>query len=129
MRLLYTLILAVVHLVVSAQITISGKVTLEGETEGAIVVNISQIGNPVNGTTTNFDGTYSIDVPDENAVLDFSYIGYTTQTITVGSQRFIDVILYPASSQLDEVVVTGYLAQKTPTISGIVASLQAKDFS
>lgn len=129
MRLLNTLILAVVHLVVSAQITISGKVTLEGETEGAIGVNITQVGNPVNGTTTSFDGTYSLDVTDENAALEFSYIGYTTRTVTVGSQRFIDVVLNPASSQLDEIVVTGYMAQKRSTISGSVASLQAKDIA
>lgn len=129
MRIVFTFILTVVYLAVTAQITITGKVTLEGETEGAIGVNITQVGNPVNGTTTDVDGTYSIEIPDENTFLEFSYIGYNTQTIQVGSQRIIDVIMRPASSQLDEIVITGYMAQKRSTISGSVASLQAKDIA
>lgn len=58
------------------------------------------------GTTTGVDGTYSINVPDENAVLVFSSIGYVSQEITVGGKTAIDVTLLEDVKQLGEVVVT-----------------------
>ncbi len=57
------------------------------------------------GTITDFDGSYSLKVPDDNAVLVFSYTGYAEQEITVGTRSTIDVTL-AEGLQLDEVVVT-----------------------
>ncbi|NNE76557.1 MAG: SusC/RagA family TonB-linked outer membrane protein, partial [Pricia sp.] len=60
----------------------------------------------ITGVTTDFDGNYSIQVPGEDAVLVFSYIGMTTKEITVGNRTEINVTLEPSSEELDEVVVT-----------------------
>ena len=60
----------------------------------------------VRGVTTDFDGNYSINVPDEASVLLFSYLGMSTQEITVGNRSTIDVTLDDSSQELDEVVVT-----------------------
>jgi TonB-linked SusC/RagA family outer membrane protein len=58
------------------------------------------------GTTTDSDGRYSIEVPDANSVLIFSFVGYAAQEITVGSRSVIDVTMTPDVRQLEEVVVT-----------------------
>lgn len=112
-----------------AQMNITGKVTLVNDTEPAIGVNVVEVGNVLNGTITDIDGTFSITVTNENAQLEFSYIGYNAQVITVGAQRNLSVILTESASQLDEVVITGYTTQKRSNISGSVAILQAKDIA
>ena len=77
----------------------------------------NQSGNPVqgvsvivkgtsNGTTTNSNGNYSIQVPGSQSVLQFSYIGYIAKEVVVGSQTVIDVTLEDSSQQLTAVVVT-----------------------
>lgn len=64
------------------------------------------------GTTTDIDGKYSITVPDNNAVLVFTTIGYTAQEIPVNGRKTIDVQLLNNAKDLNEVVVVGYGAQK-----------------
>ena len=58
-----------------------------------------------NGTQTDFDGNYTIEVP-QGAVLQFTYIGMQGQDVTVGSSNTVDVTMQEGASQLDEVVVT-----------------------
>lgn len=78
---------------------------------------VNQTGQPVqgvsvvvkgtsNGTTTNSNGNYSIQVPGSQSVLQFSYIGFVTKEVIVGSQTVIDVTLEDSSQQLVAVVVT-----------------------
>jgi len=92
--------------------TVSGTVT---ESDGSPLVGVNVI---VDGTTqgaiTNIDGRYSINVNDANAVLVFSFIGYQSQSITVGSQSTIDVTLLEDAKQIGEVVVTalGFTTKK-----------------
>ena len=74
------------------------------------------------GTTTDIDGKYTITVPDNNAVLVFSTIGYATQEIPVGGRTTIDVKLVNGSKDLNEVVVVGYGAQKKRDVTGAVTS-------
>jgi TonB-linked SusC/RagA family outer membrane protein len=64
------------------------------------------------GTTTDADGNYSIAVPGNETVLVFSFIGYTTQQVTVGPRNVIDVALAAEFTQLSEVVVTALGIQK-----------------
>lgn len=84
-------------------------------------VNVLQVGT-TNGIITDLDGNYSINVPS-NAKLSFSFIGYTTQTVSVSGKRTINVTLNEDSKSLDEVVVVGYGTQKKSDISGSVASV------
>ena len=65
----------------------------------------------------------TITVPDQNAVLSFSYVGYLTENITVGSQTTIDVKLTPDIAQLQQVVVIGYGTQRKEAVTGSVASV------
>lgn len=68
-------------------------------------VNVVEKGTS-NGVSSDFDGNYSITVSDESATLIFSYLGFTTQEILVGSQRAINITLAEDVDLLDEVVVT-----------------------
>lgn len=77
------------------------------------------------GTMTSQTGEYSIVIPDENAVLVYSYIGYETAEIPVRAKRVIDVSLRPVNSSLDQVVVIGYGTQKKSDLTGSVGSIKA----
>lgn len=80
-----------------------------------------------NGVVTDFDGNYSIDLNDSDAVLVFSYVGFRTQEINVEGRQEIDVILEDEISQLDELIVVGYTSQKERTITGAISSVDVED--
>ncbi|MFH0843767.1 MAG: SusC/RagA family TonB-linked outer membrane protein, partial [Bacteroidota bacterium] len=116
-----------VSLASAQQRTVTGKVT--SESEGALPgVNIVLQGT-VTGVLTDAEGNFSIAVPGPEAVLVFSFIGYTSQTITVGSQTTIDVVLVSALSQLTEVVVVGYGTQRKKDITGAVSNIKSDEFN
>ena len=76
------------------------------------------------GVTTDLNGNFSITVPDDNAVLVISYVGYKTQEIPVGSQTNLTVALAAGSEQLTDVVVVGYGTQKKVTVTGAVSAVK-----
>ena len=90
-----------------AQQQVSGVVTDYSNLEPLPGVNILIKGSG-SGTITDIDGNYKLTVPNGDAVLAFSFIGYETSEITVGSQSTINVELMPDLTTLDELVVTGY---------------------
>jgi hypothetical protein len=79
-------------LVSHAQLSITGRVTVASDNQPAIGVTIMVQGTTT-GTVTDFDGNYSITVPDRNAVLVFSYIGYASQDQLVGDRASINVLM------------------------------------
>lgn len=79
------------------------------------------------GVITDVNGNYSISVPDAQAVLIFSFIGYSSQEITVGNQTQLDVTLTADQRHLDEVVVIGYGTQKRGDVTTSIASVNTKD--
>lgn len=83
--------------------------------------------NTTQGTTTDFDGNYTINVVP-NDILIFSYIGYKTVEIAVGGQTQINVSLDTDSALLDEVVVVGYGTQKKSDVTGAVARADLEAF-
>ncbi len=87
-----------------AQLTIKGSVN-DPDGNPLIGVTVLEEGT-VNGTVTDFDGSYSITVANENAVLSFSYTGRETVLQRIGSQREINIILEEDAELLNEVVVT-----------------------
>ena len=99
---------------------ISGKVTDErgDPIPGATIL----VEGTNNGTATDIDGQYQIDVA-EGAVLVFSFIGYNSQRIEVGNQQTINVVLLEDATSLDEVVVIGYGTQKKVNLTGAVSSI------
>jgi len=89
--------------------------------EPVIGANVSVKGT-TNGTITNYDGEFSLNVP-EGATLQISYIGYLTQEIRVGNQSLFNIVLQEDTQTLDEVVVVGYGVQKKSDITGSVTSV------
>lgn len=80
-----------------------------------------------NGVSTDFNGKYTINLSSTDAVLLFSYVGYSTQEISVGNQTTIDVQM-KIDSELDEVVVIGYGSISKSNTTTAVASIKSKDF-
>lgn len=78
------------------------------------------------GTATDLDGKYTITVP-EGATLVFSFIGFEAQSIEVGDQSVIDVVLSEDMASLEEVVVVGYGAVKKSNLTGSVSSVDMED--
>ncbi len=102
---------------------ITGVVTDQrGET--IIGANIVEKGT-TNGTVTDFDGKFSLEV-NENAIITISYIGYLTKEITVGNQTVLNVQLIEDSQTLDEVVVVGYGTMKKSDLTGSVSNVKAE---
>lgn len=81
-----------------------------------------------NGTVTDTEGRYTLDVP-KGAVLQISYIGYNTQEVKVGGGSVVNISLREDSEALDEVVVIGYGTVKKSDLTGAVGSVQMKDVS
>lgn len=79
-----------------------------------------------NGTVTDIDGKYTIEVPN-NATLTISFIGYTTKDVKVGSQPTVNVVLAEDAIGLNEVVAIGYGYQKKKDLTGSVSSVSAED--
>ena len=75
------------------------------------------------GVTTGTDGKYSVDIPNANTVLVFSFVGYLPEKIPVSGKSVIDVRLKPDIKTLDEVVVVGYGTQKKSDLTGSVTSI------
>ena len=105
-----------------AQVLVKGKVTDEAGT-GMPGVNIVLKGTST-GTTTDAQGDYSIEAPNDQSVLVISFIGYATQEITVGGRTTIDVSLVLSAEQLAEVVVIGYGEQRQEAVTGSVISMK-----
>ena len=78
------------------------------------------------GTVTDIDGNYSIEVPDDHAILVFSYLGYSTRELSVKEKNRIDVILIEDTQKLDEVVVVGFGTQKKVNLTGSVGTVNAE---
>lgn len=94
-----------------AQKTISGQV-LEKDTNTPLIGVSVLVKGTQKGTTTDFDGNYSLTNIGNNDILEFSYIGYSTKEIPVGNQTTINVLMDINAEQMDEVVVTALNIQR-----------------
>ena len=102
-------------------ITVTGTVSdAEGPLPGVSV----RLKGTTSGTATDSNGRYSINVPDGDAVLQFSFIGYLSTEIEVGSQTVIDVTLREDTQQIEEVVVVGYATVKKVNLTGSVDQIR-----
>lgn len=105
--------------------TIQGVVT-DANGEPIIGANI-MIEGTTTGTITDFDGRFTLDVP-ENATLQISYIGFVSQNVKVGGKKDITVKLVEDAKTLDEVVVVGYGTMKKSDLTGSVSSITSDNF-
>ena len=107
--------------------TVSGTVTDSKTGEGLPGVNVLVVGTS-EGATTDFDGKYKLSVSGDVS-LKFSYIGYKSQTIDVGSRSVVNVKLQEDVEQLSEVVVVGYGQVEAKDATGAVERVTAKEFN
>ncbi len=106
---------------------VTGKVTSSADGMALPGVSILLKGTTT-GTTSNADGTYTIDVPGNTSVLIFSFIGYESQEITVGSRSVIDLQLAESIEMLDEAVVTALgIKRETKSLSYSVGKVSGDD--
>jgi hypothetical protein len=91
-------------------------------------VNISVKGTQIN-TVTDFDGNYSINNVEANAILVFSYIGYVTKEVPFQGNSTVNVVLVEDSQKLGEVIVVGYTSQKKASITGAISTVDMGDLS
>ncbi len=108
-----------------AQTKISGKVV---DAQGIALPGVSIVikGTSV-GTISSAQGTYSLNVPNRNGTLVYSFIGFTSQEIPMNGQTEINVTLASDDRMLNEVVVVGYGEQKKETVTGSVATVKGGD--
>ncbi|MEO9853869.1 MAG: TonB-dependent receptor [Reichenbachiella sp.] len=109
-----------------AQSTIvKGKVTDNQDGSGLPGVSVLVKGT-ANGTVTDFDGNYSIEVEDGTTLV-FSYIGFISAENAVSGRSTIDVAMSPDLTQLDEVVVIGYGTVKKQNLTGSISKVAGSD--
>lgn len=108
--------------VVLAQTTITGSISdSTGPLPGASVV----VKGTTVGASADFDGNYSIDVPQGASTLVFSYVGYAAQEIEIAGRTTINVTMTEDAQALSEVVVVGYGTQRKADLTGAVGSIDA----
>lgn len=81
------------------------------------------------GTVTDFDGNYTLQGVPSNAKLEFSYVGYETQTVEVAGKTMINVVMADAGIQLQEMVVVGYGSLSKKEVSASIVQVNSEDFN
>ena len=107
--------------------TVTGTVTSDdsGPLPGVNIV----IQGTTQGAVTDVDGNFTINVPGPDAVLVFSFIGYSTMAVTVGDQTTVSPVMAPDVTALDEIVVTGYTSVRKADITGAVAIVDMEEMN
>ncbi len=124
LRIRYTLTPDGIVLKPAADTPVSGRVVDE-KGAGLPGVNVVIKGG-TKGAQTDLEGKYSLDVP-EGTTLVFSFVGYASQEVVVGSQTVINVALAPDAKALNEVVVVGYGTQRKRDLTGAVARVEGSE--
>lgn len=126
MKNIYIILLSCLTLVAHAQHKVVGKVTDQESGEPLIGVSILLEGTST-GTITDIDGNYVLTIPDENATLKFSFIGYMPQSVVVGDRTVINLGMEVDVTSLEEVIVVGYGEQKKVNLTGAVENVSLDD--
>ncbi len=115
----------IISLGMFAQTRIQGTVTDVGGTP-MIGVNVVEKGT-LNGTVTDLNGYFTLNVASPSSVLVYSYVGYLTQEVVVGDDRTVTIIMMEDTESLEEIVVVGYGTQAKRDITGSVAVVNTKE--
>lgn len=107
--------------------TVTGNV--KDASDGSALPGVSvAVKNTTQGTITSFNGDFSIEV-EQGSTLQFSFIGYKPQEVTVAGTAAINIMLEPDMTDVDEVVVIGYGVSKKKDLTGSVQTVSVKDFN
>ncbi|MGY0391382.1 SusC/RagA family TonB-linked outer membrane protein [Bizionia sp. KMM 8389] len=105
--------------------TVKGQILATADNLPMPGVNVIILGT-AKGTSTDFDGNYELKV-NKGDILQYSFVGYVTKTVTVDNQQTINVSLDEDASQLDEVVIIGYGTQRKSHLTGAISKVENKD--
>ena len=109
-------------------VTVTGVVTSEtGESLSGVSVSVK--GAASKGTVTGSDGRFSIKVPSERAVLQFSMTGFVARELGVANNLDMNVVMAVTAGDMSEVVVVGYGTQKKQTLTGAVAQIKSSEIN
>ena len=92
-----------------------------------IGVNVIEKGTN-NGTTTDFDGNFSITLTTDNPILEFSFLGFISQNKEVNAGQTLNIVLEDDISKLNEVVVVGYGQKEKGAVTGAISSVEKEAF-
>ena len=109
-------------------ISVSGKVIASDSKEGIPSVS-TKIKGTNKGVNSDVNGNYTVMVPNSKAILLFSFVGYLSKEVCVGSQTKLDVTLLQDLKNLSEVVVIGYGSVKKSDLTGSVKSVKSESFN
>lgn len=105
---------------------VSGQVTSKSDGIGLPGVNVVVQGT-AKGTTTDAEGNYSLQLlPSENTLV-YSFVGFSSQTVQVGDQTSINIILEEDATSLDEIVVVGYGVQREKDLTSAISTVKSED--
>ncbi len=130
MRTLFTCLTFIMlpYLALAQNRTVTGTVTSAEDSQPLPGVSVV-IKGTTRGTVTDIDGNFSIELGQGENQLDFSYVGYLTQTVLVDQQTRLNVVLAEDAKLLEEVVVVGYGIQKKTDITGATGSVGGAELS
>ncbi|MCC9042780.1 TonB-dependent receptor [Myroides sp. M-43] len=121
-RLLVSSLLLLCNIALAQQITLTGVVSAD---DGLSLPGVSVIvKNSTRGVQTDLDGRYSIYV-DEGDILQFEYVGFTSQSIKIGKQHILNVKLRSESENLEDIVIVAYGAQKQKAVVGAISQVKS----
>lgn len=107
---------------------VTGKVTAAEDNQPIPGVSVV-VKSTKTGTNTDVDGAFKLSIPEDNAVLVFSAVGFITQEVTVGNKSVVDIVLASDQKTLTEVVVVGYGTQKKSQLTGAISSVGSKEIN
>ncbi|MEG1839435.1 MAG: carboxypeptidase-like regulatory domain-containing protein, partial [Bacteroidaceae bacterium] len=132
MRILHQKLCLLLFLLIGSSLSILAQ----NKTISGLVKDASDFGAPgasvlikgsTIGTITDIDGNYTLSVPVDAKQLVFSFVGYDSQTITIGNKTTINVVLKESSLMLDEVVAIGYAKVRRKDLTGASVSVAGGD--
>ena len=120
-------VLVLMNATAYGQISVSGRVT--GETgDGLPGVNVL-VKSTSQGTITDINGNYKIEVPARDATVVFSYVGYITEEEEVGDRTTVDILMTHDVTSLSEIVVVGYGTERKKDLTGAISTISSQDFA
>ncbi len=111
-----------------AQSTVTGTVTDAGSGQPIPGVNII-VKESANGTSSDFDGLYSLSNVNNGEIIIFSYVGFVPQEVAYSGQATIDIVLEEDAAELEQVVLIGYGAARKKDLTGSVALVTSENFN
>lgn len=105
------------------------KGTVKDKTgEPLIGVSVVEVGAAqMNGTTTDINGNFSLDVAKSNSVIRFTSIGFETQEVPINGRSHIEIAMFESEKSLDEIIVVGYGTQRKSDLTGAISSVNVEE--